>query len=430
MNVKSRNAVTVNEAKHRIQQRFQRETVRSTPLLHANGRVMVDDVMADHDVPSFDRAAMDGFAVQTADLEQASFEQPMRLLEMGSIAAGDEVQMSLGQGQCMRIMTGSPVPEGADAVVMIELTEQIKEKDESWIQFTRPVQGGLNIARRGEDVRQGYVFPFRGRQIKAGEMTMLSTYGYDQVRVYKQPVVGVLPTGSELLDITSPLQHGKIRNSNSYMLHSQIEQTGAIAMHFPILADDLKQSLHAVHQALDKVPYLITTGGASVGDYDFMPEILHQMDATVLFDKVAMRPGSVTTVAKKDDKWIFVLSGNPSACFVGFELFVAPVLRYAQGYAHPFALAHKAYLAHDIHSPRRVERFMRATAIIRDGQVVVGMSGKDKSGISSSLVNANVLLHIPAKCTYNQGEKVSIYPVYPWQSLDFLTQEGGLNGGE
>src|SRR5690606_31201504 len=167
----------------------------------------------------------------------------------------------------------------------------------------------------------------KGTYINPGIMALLATFGYDQVQVAKKPVIGIYATGSELLNVNEELAPGKIRNSNAYMIQAQLERAGGEAKLFGKLSDDFELCYEAIKNAIDEVDILITTGGVSVGDFDYLPSIYEKLGAEVLFNKIAMRPGSVTTVAQLNGKLLFGLSGNPSACYVGFELFVRPVFR-------------------------------------------------------------------------------------------------------
>lgn len=169
----------------------------------------------------------------------------------------------------------------------------------------------------------------KGAIIHPGTVALLATFGYDIVPVFRKPRIGILATGSELLDVHEPLQPGKIRNSNAYMAASQVKRAGGIPVMYGKLPDELDVCVDVVTDALQEVDAMITTGGASVGDYDLVPQLVERLHATTLFNKVAMRPGSVTTVAEKDGQLIYGLSGNPGACYVGFELFVRPLIRKA-----------------------------------------------------------------------------------------------------
>ena len=210
---------------------------------------------------------------------------------------------------------------------MLELTEGFEKNGKTYVKLKRPFNNGDNVSFKGEDIKQNQVLVKKGVAINPGVAALLATFGYSTVKVVKQPVVGIVTTGSELLEVHEPLEPGKIRNSNSYMIAAQIMKAGGKVRYYGQLADELDACFTAVQSAMDEVDILITTGGVSVGDYDYLPAIYERLQANVLFNKIAMRPGSVTTVAEVDGKLLFGLSGNPSACYVGFELFVHPIIK-------------------------------------------------------------------------------------------------------
>jgi molybdopterin molybdotransferase len=319
------------------------------------------------------------------------------LREIDRIGAGQVSARRLDKGETVRIMTGAPIPDGADAVVPLELVRERENGngDERRIGITRRFQPGDNISRRGEDIPEGAVLLNKGRRIAAGEMALLATFGCTHVHVFARPTVGVFATGNELLTPSEPLAPGKIRDSNSYMLLAQIREAGAKARLYGILPDDFELCLSRVEQALAETDVLLVTGGVSVGDYDYVQKILNELECDVLFNKVAMRPGSVTTAAVKGNKWLFGLSGNPSACFVGFELFVRPLLMTMLGAEAPFRPWSKAKLTHDIRKANPFTRFIRARIDIAESQITVRKVGLDKSGAVSSLAEANGLIVAP-----------------------------------
>ncbi len=391
----NRTAIQVFEAIERIIQNAKLGEIEEVELSLTDGRVMAEDLVAKHPIPHFNRSAFDGYAIRSIDSQGASFDQCISLKVVDYVPAGQVSERMLQSGEAIRIMTGAQMPEGADAVIGIELVKEITKGEEKWIEINRAVPIGQHIAYIGEDTQEGTILAHKGRVISAGEMAMLATYGYHNVKVYKQPRVGVFVTGTELLSVEQELEPGKIRNSNSYMLLSQIRKTGAIPKYYGILPDDFDLCYQAITKAFTEVDYLITTGGASVGDFDYVQDLIEKLGAERLFNKVAMRPGSVTTVATLGDKWFFGLSGNPSACFVGFELFMRPVLKKAVGAEHIHLPRSKAKILHDVEKPNLFTRFIRAKAEVKGHEVFVSSTGVDKSGVASSLIEANTLLVIP-----------------------------------
>ncbi len=287
---------------------------------------------------------------------------------------------------------------------MLELVEEVSEHK---ICIKRKVKPNDNISFQGEDTTKNAVIVRKGTRINPGNVALLATFGYKQVPVAKKPTVGVIATGSELLEVDEPLVLGKIRNSNAYMIMAQLERAGAKAIYFGQFIDDLEVCYNQVNTAIEQVDFLITTGGVSVGDYDYLPEIYRRMGANVLFNKVGMRPGSVTTVAELAGKLLFGLSGNPSACYVGFELFVRPVLQFFLGNPLAYNKAIQARLGLDFAKPNPFDRFVRGKLYFTEAQPVVTPIGLDKSNVVSSLGEADVLIVLPGGTRgYEQGSSV------------------------
>lgn len=370
-------------------------------------RYLAEDIIADHDVPPFDRSPYDGYAIRSCDTKEASRDNPVTLSVVGEIGAGSIFKHQVKHNQAVRIMTGAQIPTGCDAVIMLELVEE--QRAEAIIRIKRKVKPNENISFQGEDTRKGTVIAKKGTAINPGMVALLATFGYKNVPVSARPKVGVIATGSELLTLDEPLVPGKIRNSNSYMIQAQLERIGAQAVYFGQFSDDIEVCFKQIKDAMKQVDFLITTGGVSVGDYDYLPAIYRKLEAKVLFNKVGMRPGSVTTVAEVEGKLLFGLSGNPSACFVGFELFVRPVIRTFLSDSKPFPKAVKAVLGSDFLKPNPFDRYVRARTTYQDTHLVATPVGLDKSNVVSSLGNANVLIVLPGGTRgYQAGAKVWI----------------------
>ncbi|MDG0948140.1 molybdopterin molybdotransferase MoeA [Bacillus paranthracis] len=387
--------ITVEEAVRKVME-FTNEGLKELlPIELAYGRVLAEDLVADHDVPSFNRSPYDGFAIRAEDTNLASYETPIVFEVVGEIGAGSLFDEKVGPFQAVRIMTGAQIPSGCDAVVMLELTRQYEEAGSKYMELKRSFKTGDNISFQGEDARKGTVLAKKGTYIHPGISALLATFGYSEVPVARKPVVGLLATGSELLDVNNSLQPGKIRNSNTYMILSQIRRAGGRVKYFGKFSDDFYTCFTAVKEALSQVDMLITTGGVSVGDYDYLPAIYEKLGASVLFNKVAMRPGSVTTVAQLNGKLLFGLSGNPSACYVGFELFVRPCIRTYMFSEKAYVKREKALLGEDFLKPNPFTRFVRGKLTYNEGQLIAYPSGFDKSSSVSSLAETNIFIVLP-----------------------------------
>lgn len=411
--IERRTAVQLQDAIQTIMDKCKIGTIQRITIDEADGRFLAEDIQADHPIPMFDRSMYDGFAVRSSDTDQASKDKPVKLLVTQHIPAGKQADNPIQSGQAMRIMTGAAIPEGADAVVMLEHVREDEQVNATSIYINHHIEAGHSISKRGEDTAQGALLMKKGTRVGAGEKAMLATFGYGQVDVYRQPVVGLFATGSELLAVDEPLQPGKIRNSNSYMLESQVRQLGAVPIHLGILEDEFKSCYRAVNQAMLEVDIVLTTGGASVGDFDFVQAILKEMEADVLFNKTAVRPGSVTTVATKQidgqQKWIFGLSGNPAACFIGFELFARPVLMTLMGCASVHLPRVQAKVQQDIRPPQDYSKLMRARVAMDGAELHAHLIGLDKSGVVSAFTQANALLVVPAGSDgFRSGQSVDV----------------------
>ncbi|RSK27945.1 molybdopterin molybdenumtransferase MoeA [Bacillus sp. HMF5848] len=406
--IEKRQPVAVKEAVERVMKYAKPGTQEVVTIEESYGRYLAEDLIATHNVPPFDRSPLDGFAIIAEDTIEANSHNPIELEVVDCIGAG-AVSKSLERGQAVRIMTGAQMPEGSNAVIMLELTKEVVKNDKTYVVIKRRLHPGDNISFEGEDTQIGALLAKKGDIINPGIKALLATFGYSRVHVAKKPIVGLFATGTELLDVNEELVPGKIRNSNAHMITAQIERVGAIPKYFGKLADDFEACHEAVKEAIDKVDILITTGGVSVGDYDYLPAIYDKLGATVLFNKIAMRPGSVTTVAQKDGKLLFGLSGNPSACYVGFELYARPVIRTMMYSSMPHLKNTKAVLQVDYPKPNPFTRFVRSALSYDNGMITIQPSGFDKSNAVSSLAKANALMVLPGGTRgYEKGAIVDV----------------------
>ena len=394
--MKRRNPLVVTEAISHVLRYAKTGDVQYVSLFEANGHFLAEDVVADHPVPPFDRSPYDGFAVRSIDTQNATTHSPKILEVVGEVAAGDVFSGTVHEMEAVKIMTGGQIPQGCDAVIMQEAVKEVHYHEKTYIHVRRPILPNKNISFTGEDIELGEVVVKAGQYITPGVVALLATFGYSRVPVMKKPKVGILVTGSELLEVNEPLEPGKIRNSNGYMIFGQISRAGGVPVYLGRLTDDLEKNYKAIKSFLDEVDVLITTGGVSVGAYDYMPKIFSMLEANILFDKLKMRPGSVTTVAAVGDKLIFALSGNPSACFVGFELFARPFIRSLAGAEKPLLETAIARLGTDFLKTNPFDRFVRGKLSFMDGKLVANPLGLDKSSVVSSLAEADVLIVFPA----------------------------------
>lgn len=372
-------------------------------------RTLAEDLVATADVPWFKRSPYDGYAIVASATEQASSDHPVYLEVMGTIGAGMTWDAELRPNQAVKIMTGAAIPDGATAVIMVELTKETEKNGKKYVQIKRKVSDGENIVQIGEDMKKGEVLAQRGTRINPGVMATLATFGYQKVPVAKKPEVAIIATGTELLETDEPLAKGKIRNSNAHMLRGQVLRAGGQVTYYRLVNDDFCNTFRAVCQALAEADLVITTGGVSVGDFDYIPQVYEKLGARLLFDKVAMRPGSVTSSACSDGKILFGLSGNPSACYVGFELYVRPYIRALLGRKNVYAKKIRAVLGKDFPKANPFTRFIRAR-LFHDGEVLQAVPVRtDKSNIVSSLIEANCLIMLPGGSSgFKKGSRVDV----------------------
>ncbi|AMM91632.1 molybdopterin molybdotransferase MoeA [Peribacillus simplex] len=393
--VDRRTPISIAEAVEKVMKHKLGGEVELIPLEESQDRFLAQDITATNDVPHFNRSPYDGFTLRSRDTVEGSINNPLEFEVVEELAAGMVSTIPVQKNQVARIMTGAQMPAGCDAVIMLELTKEFEKDGKKYISFKRSLKEGENVSFQGEDAKKGDLLVKKGTAINPGIIGLLATFGYAEVPVAKKPVVGLFATGSELLDVNEPLQPGKIRNSNSYALSAQIRRAGGEVRFYGKLKDEFELSYEAISTALEEVDLLITTGGVSVGDFDLLPDIYQKVGADVLFNKVAMRPGSVTTVAVYNNKILFGLSGNPSASYVGFELFARPIIRTMLFSEHPHLRKETAQLAEDFLKPNPFSRLLRTRLFYESGRLKVIPSGVDKSNITTSLAGANSLTVLP-----------------------------------
>ncbi|MCM3769061.1 gephyrin-like molybdotransferase Glp [Priestia aryabhattai] len=407
--LESRTPISIPEAIEKVMTYKRKGSIERVSITESYGRYLGEDIIADQNVPHFNKSLYDGFAVRAQDCIEVSSEHPVEFEVVGEIGAGSVYEEEVKPFQAVRIMTGAQVPASCDAVVMLEVTTSYKKEGKTYMALSRPASKWAHIALKGEETKKGDVLVSKGTRINPGVTAFLATFGYADVAVVKQPVVGVLTTGSELLDVNEPLEPGKIRNSNSYMALAQIVRSGGVPKYLGKLEDDFDRCYEAVEKALEEVDILLTTGGVSVGDYDYLPAIYEKLGANVLFNKIAMRPGSVTTVAERNGQLLFGLSGNPSACYVGFELFVRPIVRSFLHSPLPHLHKTKAVLNGRFKEPNAFTRMVRGEISDEGGKLAVTPVGMDKSGAISSLAAANALIVLPGgEHGYDEGIEVNV----------------------
>jgi molybdopterin molybdotransferase len=360
---------------------------RSLPLDDLLGLVLAETVRADEDSPAFDAATMDGYAIIAID------DAPERFV-LGEQEAGSATELRVSPGTAMRIMTGAPMPAGANAVIPVEQTREI----DRMVSSEARVRPGENVRRAGSDLAQGQVVLAEGTLLGPAEIGLLATVGRAEALVCPRPVVAVAATGNELVEPGQPLAPGQIRDSNSYALRAIIRQAGAVPLSLPRIADT-KEALRAtLDAAADQADVVLTSGGVSMGTRDLVKPVLAEL-GTVHFGRVAIKPGKPLTYAtvERDGHTchFFGLPGNPVSSLVTFEMVVRPVLRLLAGRSAIRRRSVRARLAETVrHEADRTE-FVRATLQERDGEWLATTTGSQASSRLASLAGAQALLVIP-----------------------------------
>ena len=373
----------VEEAQARVLAEVTPLGTEEVPFTEAYGRILREDVVATDDSPPADNSGMDGYAVRSGDT-------PGELRVLGDIPAGHVPNVAVEPGTALRIMTGAFVPEGADAVAQVEITDGGLEQ----VRVHNAVARGVNIRRRGEDIRAGAVVIEAGTPIGAAEVGMLATVRKTSVTVGRRPTVAILATGDELLEPDEPRRPGSIVNSNSYLLSALVSAAGAVPRSLGIVRDTREATIAALEKAVE-CDFILTSGGVSVGAYDFVKEAMDALGAETKFWKVAMKPGKPFVLSRLRDRVCLGLPGNPVSGFVSFHLFVAPALRKAMGQA---ANLTPVPVATRLGAPlrggdRRTYYRVRVTA--RDGELVSQPMATQGSGSLTSIVRANGLAIVP-----------------------------------
>jgi molybdopterin molybdotransferase len=383
--------ISVEEALERILTQITPLAITQLPLAETLGLTLAEDVIAREDMPPFANSAMDGFALLSQD-SQLRDGQPPRLRITGGVAAGYVADHAVEPGTAMRIMTGAPVPPGADSVIQVELTRSEGPESE-WVEILQAVKPGNNIRPAGEDMRRGQTVLLRGTEIGPWEIGVLATLGWASVPVVRRARVAILGTGDEVIDVTEPLRPGKIRNSNSYLLEAAVRRAGAEPQRLGV-ARDTEESLREKFTEAIRCDLIITSGGVSVGEFDLVKNIMAEQ-GEIHFWRINMRPGKPVAFGRIGNKPLLGLPGNPVSAAVTFELFGRPVIRKMLGHTH-LVRPQVDVVVEDGVSERVMRRhYVRARVEWRDGHFVAHTTGNQGSNIMTSLLNANALLIVP-----------------------------------
>jgi molybdopterin molybdotransferase len=394
--------ISVEDALSKILAHVRPLEAEYVPLLKVLGRVLAQEIISDIEIPPFDNSAMDGYAVRAADIAAATPEAPVRLEVIGSVAAGYVADTRLHPGMAVRIMTGAPLPEGADAIVPYEDTSDFdRPKEErlvhptTEVEIRQPVQPGDHVRPAGEDIRRGERVLAPGRVLRPQEIGVLASLGYEAVLVHRQPRVAILATGDELLEIHEPLVPGKIRNSNEYTNAALVTRTGGIPICLGIARDTREDLVAKIRSGLAQgADLFLTSGGVSVGDYDVVKDVLGT-EGEMQFWQVNMKPGKPLAFGLLPGGVPLIgLPGNPVSAMVSFEQFARPAILKMLGHVDLAKPTVRAVVDEALRNSGR-RGFLRVIVTRQDDGYHACTTGEQGSGVLTSMAKANGLAIVP-----------------------------------
>lgn len=398
-------SVTVNEAVEIILKSTRQKDYEYISIFDAQGLYSFDNISSTVNIPPMNNSAMDGYAVRSHDTLDASGNNPVTLMITGEISAGGDFStVKVESNKAIRIMTGAPIPAGADAVIQFEDTEE----DAGKVKIFRKIKPGENCRQAGEDISIGQTAIQKGKLIGSADTGLLASLNIKEVKVYKRPEVAVISTGNEIVDIGSEIKPGQIRNSNSYTLYSEIKKYKAVPKYIGIARDTVEDIKAKIQQALES-DIIITTGGVSMGKYDFVRDVMTELGIIVGFEQVKMKPGRPCVFGSKGDKLFFGLPGNPVSTMISFLQFVRPSILKMMGATQLKKPVVTATLKDNItKKPGRIH-FIRGYFWIDNGNIYVSTTGPQGSGILKSMSDANCLIILADEIEkVKSGNKVSI----------------------
>jgi molybdopterin molybdotransferase len=396
--------IRIEDALARILENIKPLPAERVSILDALGRVADEDIHAGRNIPPKDNSAMDGYAVRFQDILSASPEHPAILSVVEDIPAGSIPQKRVGPAEAARIMTGAPIPEGADAVIRMEDTEKEGRAVKIFVASTQ----GQYIRNAGEDVAEGEKVISRGNVIRPAEVGIMASLGRSFVRVYQKPLVAVLATGNELVDVDGKPTLWQIISSSSYAFSAMIAECGGIPLQIGI-AKDTREDLLEKFEAAGRADVIISSGGVSVGDYDLVKDIMKEVGNDMQFWQVAMKPGKPLAFGTLKGIPLFGLPGNPVSSMVSFEQFVRPSILKMTGHKNLFRRMIKATLSEDVTKAKGLVHFIRAKVEYKNGHYIATTTGEQSSGMLKTMVLANGLVVLPEDMTaVKAGDEVTV----------------------
>ena len=362
------------------------------PLEICAGRVLAETVSARYSVPPFDRSPYDGYAFRAADSAGASRTSPVTLRVLAEVPAGSLSPCPVTEGAAVRIMTGAPIPEGADAVVMFEKTEFTAET----VTLFSPARPGENVVRAGEDVTAGAVLAEAGSLIDAGTLGTLASQGFASLEVFRKPKVGIISTGSELIEPGEPLLPGKIGNSNRYTFTALLEGLGCLPLYLGTARDETAAIAALLREGVKTCDAVLLTGGVSVGDYDLTPEAMEACGVKLLFRGVDLKPGMACAYGMAEEKPVMGLSGNPASAVTNFHAVAVPALKRLRGLRDCLPQALTVTLAAGFQKASPATRLLRGKLLLSDGEVKLQIAPEQGNAVLTSTIGCDAMAVVPA----------------------------------
>lgn len=394
--------INVEEALNIILQETPVLEYEEKDILSCLNKVLAEEIYSKDNLPPFDKSAMDGYAIKSEDTNSCIDKALAEFKIIGLIKAGEFSDEELKEGQAIKIMTGAPLPKGADAVIQIE---KVKVKEDK-LQVFDKVKCGCNVIKLGEEIKVGEVALERGTLIRPTEIGVLASLGYSNIKVHRDPIISLLITGDELIGINSELKAGKIRNSNEYSLRALIKSVGAEAIPFDVVEDDKDILKSKVKEALEKSDIVITSGGASVGDFDFVEQVLTEIDAEVKFKSVAIKPGKPISFAVIGKKLFFSLPGNPLSAITTFEEFVKPACNKMLGKEISDNNIFPVILCDDFKEKQDRRKYIYVRIEKINGNMYAYKLGSQSSNHLMTMSKANGIIIMPEGIGYMEAEEI------------------------
>ena len=401
------------EAKHIVNGHIGKLDVELLPLQECGGRILAENIVASFPSPQFDNSAMDGFAVRSEDTLGTSVDTPVRLNMVSISAAGSPTAVHIGPGECAQCMTGAKIPDGADAVIMVEDTNGFSDADS--IQIFLEAHPGKHIRRKGEEILKGELLIQKGTKITASELGTCATFGYGELNVSRQPKIAIFGTGNELVEPGKKLKPGEIYNSNLYVFAELVDKSGAEVTMRDVIKDDKASLRSFLSEAIETCDIVISSGGVSMGRYDYVRDVILELGVKEHFWKVAQKPGKPLFFGTGRDTMIFGLPGNPVSSYIGFMEWVWPAIETMLGKKDNSPLM--GILKETFPRETIKHRFLFGKAWLQDGKLVCRPSTKVGSHMLSSSLEANCILSSePGDGQLQMGDEIRVN-ILPWKQI-------------